>query len=309
MNWDIAHQRAAIAAVQAHAALVVDRTQYVDVFAALRADGLIGMAQPMPRLFGVYLSPADDGPAVLLNSTLDIVTQRHTAAHELGHHRFDHRSAYDQELDRSTRWGDGSWPEEEKIAEAFAAWFLMPRPAVLAALERIGVPRPLAPEHVYQVARWLGTSYAGTARHLMRLKLLTQERCTSWLKVQPAALKNSLADGTAPSPKAHVHTVGAAAHGATVRVDAGDRVVLQLPGASFASLPRQVLAADPPQADTGLLAVWEGSGTRAVRVVEVTDALSDPVTLTAEVPAHGEPFQITLARQAPRSGVDDIWPA
>jgi Zn-dependent peptidase ImmA (M78 family) len=297
-----------MAAVQAHAELGVDRTRYVDVFAALRADGLIGMAQPMPRLFGVYHSPADNGPAVLLNSTLDIVTQRHTAAHELGHHRFEHRSAYDQELDRSTGWGDGSWPQEEKVAEAFAAWFLMPRPAVLAALERIGVPRPQVPEHAYQVARWLGASYAGVVRHLVRLRLLTRDRCTSWLKVQPAALKSSLSGGAVLPSRAHVHAVGAGAHDATVHVDAGDLIVLHLPGASSVSLPDQVVPAAPPRSDSALSSP-DSSEARAVRVLEVTGALTDPVALTAEVPGHGEPFRLTVVRQAPRSGVDDIWPA
>ncbi|GAA3123412.1 ImmA/IrrE family metallo-endopeptidase [Nonomuraea salmonea] len=135
MNWDVAHRVASMAAVQAHRDLGVDRLQYVDVYAALRRAGVIGMARPMARLFGVYVSPQDNGPAVLLNENLDIIAQRHTAAHELGHHRLGHRSAYDQELDRATRWGDGTWPDEEKIAEAFAAWFLMP-PAVRASSAR-----------------------------------------------------------------------------------------------------------------------------------------------------------------------------
>ncbi|MFD0394650.1 ImmA/IrrE family metallo-endopeptidase [Streptomyces nogalater] len=74
---------------------------------------------------------------MLLNASLNAVTQRHTAAHELGHHRLGHRTAADEEMDPALRWGDGSWPEEEKTAEAFAAWFLMPLPAVRAALGRV----------------------------------------------------------------------------------------------------------------------------------------------------------------------------
>ncbi|MET9914068.1 hypothetical protein ABZZ74_46385 [Streptomyces sp. NPDC006476] len=58
---------------------------------------------------------------MLLNANLNIVTQRHTAAHELGHHVLHHRTAADDDLSPALRWGNGSWPDEEKTAEAFAA--------------------------------------------------------------------------------------------------------------------------------------------------------------------------------------------
>ena len=62
-------------------------------------------------------------------------------------------------------------PDEEKLAEAFAAWFLMPLPAVASAMRRMGISRPRGPEDVHQIACWLGTSFAGTARHLVNLQL------------------------------------------------------------------------------------------------------------------------------------------
>jgi len=305
VNWDVAHKVAAIAAVQAHRDLAVDRTGYVDVFAALRAAGVVGIARPMPRLFGVYYARTDNGPGVLLNASLDIVTQRHTAAHELGHHRLDHRTAYDQELDRAARWGDGSWPDEERTAEAFAAWFLMPPPAITAALARTGTTRPRGPEDAYQVARWLGTSYAGTVNHMQRLRLLGRETAAAWLKIPPAALKSALA-GTPVPPGTHVHSVGAGAHRAVLRVDAGDLVVLQLPGARFNTLPDTVVPAEPSPAGPGQLAL-DDPGTRAA--VRVTDRLHGNAVLGVEVPGQDEPFVLTLQRQAPRAGIETLWPA
>jgi Zn-dependent peptidase ImmA (M78 family) len=305
VNWDVAHKVAAIAAVQAHRDLAVERTGYVDVFAALRADKVVGIARPMPRLFGVYYARADSGPGVLLNASLDIVTQRHTAAHELGHHRLDHRTAFDQELDRAARWGDGSWPDEEKTAEAFAAWFLMPPPAVAAALARIGTARPRGPEDAYQVARWLGTSYAGTVNHLRRLRLVGAGAAAAWLKTPPAALKSALA-GVPVAPGTHVHGVGVGAHRAVLRVDAGDLVVLRLPGARFTALPDAVVPMAAPAPDTGQLAL-DGPAEHAA--VRVTDRLHGNAVLGVEVPGQGEPFVLTLQRQAPRVGYETLWPA
>lgn len=300
MNWNIAHQVAAIAAVQAHRDLEVDRNEYVDVYAALREAGVVGMARPMPRLFGVYASPRDDGPAVLLNANLDIVAQRHTAAHELGHHRLRHGSAFDEELDRTSHWGDGSWPDEEKTAEAFAAWFLMPLPAVRLALRRIGVGRPRLPEHAYQVARWLGTSYAGTVNQLHRLRLLTRAQKTSWLKVKPAAIKATLAGGPVPG-KAHVHVIDTTAYGATARVDTGDLVVVRKVGAQFDRLPDSLV---PIGNQEGQL-FWDEAALAAT--AEVTDALTDTAALTVRLPDAADLLEFNVTRQSPRIGVQELW--
>ncbi|WP_214319028.1 ImmA/IrrE family metallo-endopeptidase [Nonomuraea sediminis] len=302
MNWDVAHRVASMAAAQAHRDLELDRLEYVDVYAALRQAGVDGMARPMSRLFGVYVSPQHNGPAVLLNANLDIIAQRHTAGHELGHHLMRHGSAFDKELDRATRWGDGSWPDEEKVAEAFAAWFLMPPPAVHVALARIGVLRPRLPEHAYQVARWLGTSYAGTVHHLHRLRLLTGEQRGVWLKAKPAALKASLADGPVAG-KAHVHVVAAGAHRSTVRADVGDLIVLRSPGAHFDALPQGLLPADTGQ---GRLFEEECA---LMSAAEVTDAFTGTAEVRARMSDGVDVLEITVQRQAPRADVQALWPA
>lgn len=303
MNWDVAHQVAAITAVQAHRDLGVDRSGYVEVYAALRQAGVLAMARPMPKLFGMYVAPRDNGPAVLLNTRLDVIAQRHTAAHELGHHCQGHGSALDEELDRTVGWGDGSWPDEEKVAEAFGAWFLMPPPAVHGALRRIGVDRPLVPGHAYQVARWLGTSYAGTVNHLYRLRLLTRGRRADWLRVKPSDLKAELAGAAVPGTS-HVHVVGAGAHGATVRADAGDLIVLAGAGARFESLPPPLVPGGP---SSGQLAL--GQDDLVCAAAEVTDAVTGTAAVTASVPGSGALVEFWVQRQAPRSGVQDVWPA
>lgn len=302
MNWTMAHRIAGIAAAQAHRDLGIDRTEYVPVHRALQAAELIGMAQPMPRLFGVYYSPADNGPAILLNATLDVITQRHTAAHELGHHRLNHRTAADNELNPALRWGNGDWPDEEKTAEAFAAWFLMPRPAVLASLERIAQGPPQSPEHVYRVARDLGTSYAGTLRHLVHLRQLDNRLATQWSKIAPAALKHSLSGGSLLDADAHVHAVTAATHQRRIHVDVGDVLVLHLPGAAFGDVPKGLVHLPDTQTSGHEPALSHST-------TAVTDEFETPARLLVEVDGQPEPLQLTIVREAPRAGLDEVWPA
>ncbi|MBN6050747.1 ImmA/IrrE family metallo-endopeptidase, partial [Nonomuraea sp. RK-328] len=302
MNWNIAHRIASIAAVQAHRDLGVDRDEYIDVYAALGEAGVIGMARRLPRLFGMYASPQDEGPAVLLNANLDIVAQRHTAAHELGHHRLQHGTAYDNELDRTARWGDGTWPDEEKLAEAFAAWFLMPPPAVLSTLKKIGVSRPRVPEHAYQMARWLGTSYAGTVHHLHRLRLLSQEQKARWLKIKPATIKATLAE-RAVGGDVHVHVINTTAHGMTLRVDVGDLIVLRAADAHYELLPDALHSTD------GLVGqlFWDDGAPPAA--AEVTDALKGTAVVAVRVPGAIDLLQFTVERQSPRVGDCRLWPS
>ncbi|WP_329574964.1 ImmA/IrrE family metallo-endopeptidase [Kitasatospora sp. NBC_01250] len=247
----------------------------------------------------------DDGPAVLLNADLDVITQRHTAAHELGHHRLGHRSAADDNLDPSARWGDRSWPDHEKVAEAFAAWFLMPRPAVLRAVKQVaGGAGPSRPEHVYLVARALGTSYAGTVRHLARLRLLTHEQADRWHGIAPSALKSSLCGGRNVPSGSHVHAVGTPCHGRRVYADTGDLLVLLMPGAHF----------DPPPPG---LALWTGGAPgdgqgkglpHKWQTLQVTEDLDGSATVTVNIADSDDPFGLAVTRQSPRTGSDDIWP-
>ncbi|MEU5609772.1 ImmA/IrrE family metallo-endopeptidase [Streptomyces sparsogenes] len=297
MNWALAHRIASIAAVQAHRDLGIDRTRYVHVHQALRVLDVIGMAQPMPRLFGVYFSPADKGPAVLLNASLNAITQRHTAAHELGHHRLGHRTAADEEIDPALRWGNGSWPEEEKTAEAFAAWFLMPLPAVRAALARICGGQPSRPEHAYRVARELGTSYAGTVRHLVNLRLLDAGRAAQWAKIPPAGLRSSLAGGASMPAHAQVHVITAASEGQTVYADAGDVLVLHLDNAVFGVLPKG-------------LEPWTSDGATPLASAVVTDKLQpgEQGLIEVAVLTHSAALRLEVVREPPRAGLDETWP-
>jgi Zn-dependent peptidase ImmA (M78 family)/transcriptional regulator with XRE-family HTH domain len=70
--------------------------------------------------FGLSVAPTDGGPAVVVNKWERISVERwiFTAAHELGHLLL-HASSYDRSLDEED-------PKQEREADRFASYFLMP---------------------------------------------------------------------------------------------------------------------------------------------------------------------------------------
>lgn len=225
MTWQEAHRAAMMAAAHAHDDYKVELDRYVDVFAALDASGVKVMAQPIGSLFGAYVAPEFDGPGVLVNSRFDETVMRHTAAHELGHHCLRHGSTADESIEAFDQWGARRWTTAEKQAEAFAAWFLMPRRAVLAALAAIGRDHVDGPGDAYQLSLWLGTSYRGTLRHLQNLRLIGSKQAAAWAAGAPAELRRALDAGAASESGRH-WSLGPGAAGRELHVRLGDRLTV-----------------------------------------------------------------------------------
>ena len=102
-TWSQAHRIANLAAALAHGDLGTDPGQFpVDVYSAIGDAGIILMWRPLPRLFGMYINEPGARPGILINNGLDHASQRHTAAHELGHHVLGHGTHADLELDSLT---------------------------------------------------------------------------------------------------------------------------------------------------------------------------------------------------------------
>ncbi|MGW6278415.1 ImmA/IrrE family metallo-endopeptidase [Kribbella sp. NPDC055071] len=246
-TWQQANKLANVAAARAHGALEVDLSApRVDVEAAIGRADLDLFWRPMPRLFGLYFNEPDATVGILVNSGLPRGARRHTAAHELGHHLLRHTTTVD---DGSTiDVGGGSidplpengaprrWTDQEMGAEAFAAWFLMPRRVVATALRLLGRDRPESALDVYRLSVILGTSYATTLRHLPNLKLASPRDTNTWLKVPPGRLKTRLDRGVEPPAdrRRDVLVVGAPLSGVPVHTETGDRLVL--PGITAAQV-------------------------------------------------------------------------
>ncbi|MBF6127837.1 ImmA/IrrE family metallo-endopeptidase [Nocardia brasiliensis] len=196
VSWRVANTVAAIAAAQALGDLEVDpRRTPIQIAPAISQCELPLIWRPLPRLFGVYLDNPGQDRGILVNNGLTRAVRRHTAAHELGHHRLGHETTLDFGLDADPvhdRADDPRQSSKEKAAEAFAAWFLMPRRGVLTTMRELGLPRITAAAQVYQLALHLGTSYAATVRHLATLRLISATEERAWSKIAPATFKRAM---------------------------------------------------------------------------------------------------------------------
>lgn len=229
-TWPQAHQIANLAAAQAHGDLDIDPTVFpVDVYRAIGDAGIVLVWRPLPRLFGMYVNEPGSRPGILLNNGIDPATQRHTAAHELGHHVLGHGTQADLDLDPLTERRTG-WTAVEKAAEAFASWFLMPRRAVLAALSQLGRERIERPADVYLLSLLLGTPYRTTVRHLPNIRLVSRDRANSWMTVPPNRIKASLDPSieTPPSRVPDVWVINRRFADSVITVGIGDRLVVDL---------------------------------------------------------------------------------
>jgi hypothetical protein len=191
------------------------------------------------------------------------------------------------------------WPEAERLAEAFAAWFLMPRRAVRAGLRRLGLVQPRTPEDVYRLALLLGTSYRGTARQMLNLKLATRRDVTEWAAVPPGRIKDRMdAKPRRMSSGNDVWLVDQRFNGHTIHVAAGDRIELRLPtsaGEWGIKVP------------TGLVLLDCKTELHMQRFqLEVTEGVSDLSVVSAHHNGQKD-WRMTVSRIAPRLGVDTAW--
>lgn len=232
MTWAEAHRLGMVAATHAHDRLGVDLTRRIDVFSAIERSGVVLAFEPLREASGAYVAEPGAQPGIVVNSQHLMARQRYTAAHELGHHALGHGSSVDPEVEPLERWGTArEVPQHEKEAEAFAAWFLMPRVLVRGLLQQMRIDRPASPDQVYALSLRLGTSYEATARHLPNLKLATRAVVARWLNVQPREIKLSLSPSAQENfnLRSDVWTLSEADNTGIVTVRPGDRLILALP--------------------------------------------------------------------------------
>lgn len=236
-TWVDAHARAAVLASQLHAELDIDLEAPIDVFGAVQRLGIVLAFSDLGDTSGLYLpsGPHQRSPGILLNSQHPRSRQRYTAGHELGHHAFRHRLEIDGDLeDRLERSLEGGtlerWTDNEKEAEAFGAWFLMPRRLLRVGLARQGLSVPRHPLDVYALSLWLGTSYTATARQLGTTRLIDADTADRWASLAPKRLKAALSSGLQLSSyRNDVWWLDQHADGQPIDLRPGDRVVLSLP--------------------------------------------------------------------------------
>jgi Zn-dependent peptidase ImmA (M78 family) len=232
-SWQAIHRIAALEAMRAHRELGIETTRSIDPFLALERSGVFVMRQPMDRLAGAYLpTNSADGspPGVLINAYHPLTRQRYTAAHELWHHRRDGDLVFDTETEWISR-GEDARPERERLAEAFASWFLMPKRLVETTLELLGVaPATIDEQDMYALSLELGTSYTATVRHLAGMKLISSAVRDRLLNATPQAIKRALGaiDAAADAWK-DVRLISPRGQTRVVTAQEGDALVVEVP--------------------------------------------------------------------------------
>ncbi|MGO8869001.1 MAG: protease inhibitor I42 family protein [Alphaproteobacteria bacterium] len=198
-EYTAAIRRATLAAARLHRDLGIQAQATrgngrVDVFEVAVRLNVPLVLKPLEGLLGAYLT--DPAPGVLVTTKRPLSVQRFTAAHELGHHRLGHTPSLDDEsiLRRTPFAARPSYNLQEVEADAFAAFFLLPRWLVAWHCQRQGWNDAALhrPETVYQLALRAGTSYLATCWTLFRYRVFTQSIARHLAEVEPKTIKQTL---------------------------------------------------------------------------------------------------------------------
>jgi len=181
------------AAHRAHKQYGVDPTSRVDVFDVLQSANAYVFFRPLKSMFGAYFPTKGQAPGLLINSNLPLSVQRYTAAHEFGHVYMKHKTiSLDSEIDFVPE-NRNRLDQEEIAAEAFAAFFLMPKALVMNSIRDLRIhSEQMNPSDAYLLALRMGTSYRATVNHLQTLKVVSKSRAENLRGTKPQQIKQDL---------------------------------------------------------------------------------------------------------------------
>lgn len=228
MTWREAHEEGMFAAADAHDQLRISTDRRIDVYKAIEDVGLTLLFRPLRGVAGLYAPPTPpSGGGILISALHPPSRQRFTAAHELGHFWLGHQPSIDQDVELLSRGPTNAGYPQEMVADAFAAWFLMPPELVDLHLEFAGLGAPRDMPDVYRLALRLGTSFSATAYHLVNLKLATFPAAAEWCRNDLRSLKVALSKGVPmPSYRNDVWNVSSDSEPEPLHAAPGDRLAI-----------------------------------------------------------------------------------
>ena len=238
LNWANAHRIAMTSALRLQRELDIDVTARVSPLEIADRLGLTLRIAPLPRLAGAYIRQPGTDPGILINNRHPPAKQRYTTGHEIGHHVHGHGTSLDDltEVDQNPRTGLAGIPDQERVAEAFAAWLLMPRALIMHLIAQTGSSRNPTPAEVYQLSLRLGTSYQATNLQLANLKLQTHQQSALNNKIAPQKLKQAILGRRSPGiGAADVHHIRGREFASSITVAPNDIIVVELQGRSNAA--------------------------------------------------------------------------
>jgi Zn-dependent peptidase ImmA (M78 family) len=290
MRWADAHREAMVVAADALDELGLDEFERIDVFEAIASDGLKLMFRKL-ECAALYLpARSDTRPGAIINSNHPLALQRFSAGHEYAHHVFGHGGRID--LTTEPRAKGLPLSSEEKLAEAFAAWFLMPPEAAETALRRLDRTNAVSPQDAYALALRLGTSFRATCIHLRTLKLAATT-ARDWSELELKSIKQELTTNPPPGGwRNDIWVLGEADAEAPLAPRAGDRLQFKLPGARVVAVPEGATAESEGERDLF------GSAGIVVDLEPAMKAGQARIDLSVE----GAPVAVELVVQRPRVG-------
>jgi Zn-dependent peptidase ImmA (M78 family) len=139
---------------------------------------------------GMYVK--EPKPTIHLSALRPLARRKFTCAHELGHHIFGHGSTIDELRDEQLKYSDR--PPNEIIADAFAAFLLMP---TLGLREAFTI-RKLKPENaraldIYFIACNFGVGQATLVNHLAYgINMISSQKREVLGKITPKAIRTEI---------------------------------------------------------------------------------------------------------------------
>lgn len=232
ISYDNVHLIAATEVRRKHIQLNVDLTKQIDIFRIINENKIPLCFQPLKNLSGAFFPaiPSEYSAAgILINENHPKSRQRYTAAHEFCHYIRDNEIIFDLETEIITRDDFDKCIDRERIAEAFAAWFLMPKELVeyQSNIMNINLAR-INPTEVYQLSLALGTSYSAMVNHLYSLHKVKWSTRNRLLQVLPKDIKNSISDRSEGMGWNDVWIMNESYNRETVFVQKGDEIQLLL---------------------------------------------------------------------------------
>lgn len=161
-------------------------------------------------------------PTIILSSLRPLSRRAFTAAHELGHHVFNHGFTIDKLRDEAER---GVFVPEEFLADCFAGFLLMPPLGIKRAFASRGLDvRAAIAEDFYRVACSFGVGYTTLVDHLAyTMKLIPSTKAEALCRVRLPQIRERL---TGVNSKDHLVIADRQHTSPTIDCEVGNMVLL-----------------------------------------------------------------------------------
>ncbi|HWI81573.1 ImmA/IrrE family metallo-endopeptidase [Ramlibacter sp.] len=171
----------------------------IDVLGAMASLDIAVVFKPLKGLLGAYLR-VPGAAGVVITSERPLHVQRFTAAHELGHHVFEHPLSTDSTVGYAARGERRGYDENELEADAFASEFLMPRWLIAAHMRRRSYTKQdlFRTDVIYQLSLRLAVSYSALCWALYGHGLFAHDQAEQMASREPKGAKQMAAADVVP---------------------------------------------------------------------------------------------------------------